>query len=147
MNDFVPNVNQLTSIPSASTKVISRSINKQYTLSAHAFVQPNCSSRTYISFLANISNIQELKSYKQASTNAEWIAAMNKEIETLEANGTWELTQLPSGKKSIGCKWVYKVKYNHNGTVERYKAKLVAKGFNQIQGIAYFPSCSQVSYC
>jgi Reverse transcriptase (RNA-dependent DNA polymerase) len=45
--------------------------------------------------------------------------------------------QLPQGKKLVGCKWVYKLKYNSDGTVERYKARLVAKGYTQTYGIDY----------
>lgn len=44
---------------------------------------------------------------------------------------------LPHGKKAIGCKWVYKIKYNVDGTIERYKARLVILGYNQVAGIDY----------
>ena len=52
------------------------------------------------------------------------------EIAVLEVNNTWTLTPLPANKKPIGCKWVYKVKYKSNGSIEKYKAKLVVKGFS-----------------
>jgi Reverse transcriptase (RNA-dependent DNA polymerase) len=52
-------------------------------------------------------------------------------------NKTWIITQLPKDKKSVGCKWVFKIKYNSDGTVERYKARLVAKGYTQTYGIDY----------
>ena len=55
---------------------------------------------------------------------------MDKEMELLK-NKVWELTKLPPGKKAIGCKWVYKVKTNGDGSIERYKARLVARGFDQ----------------
>ncbi|KAL0290519.1 UNVERIFIED_CONTAM: hypothetical protein Sangu_2570400 [Sesamum angustifolium] len=53
---------------------------------------------------------------------------MAKELDALENNDTWELTNLPPDKKAIGSKWVFKLKMNLNGSVERYKARLVAKG-------------------
>lgn len=52
-------------------------------------------------------------------------------------NHTWELSELPLGKKPIGCKWVYKIKYKFDGTLDKYKARLVAKSFSQRQGIDY----------
>lgn len=59
---------------------------------------------------------------------------MAAEIQALEDNKTWIITNLPTGKKPIGCKWVYKVKHKADGTVERCKARLVAKGFTQQLG-------------
>jgi hypothetical protein len=66
-----------------------------------------------------------------------WVEAMEDEMESLEANDTWELTPLPAGKKAIGCKWVYKLKTSSDGTVQRYKARLVAQGFSQKYGDDY----------
>ena len=62
---------------------------------------------------------------------------MDAKIKALEANNTWTLNSLPPGKKPIGCKWVYRVKYKSNGSVERYKARLVSKGFTQKEGLDY----------
>ena len=52
---------------------------------------------------------------------------MSTELQALESNGTWSLTTLPPGKHPVGCKWVYKLKYRADGSLERYKARLVAK--------------------
>lgn len=55
---------------------------------------------------------------------------MQTEIEALNANNTWEFVDLPSDATSIGSKWVYKIKRHADGTIERFKAPLVAQGFN-----------------
>ena len=63
----------------------------------------------------------------------------------MEANNTWTITSLPPGKKPVGCKWVYRVKYKSDGSIERYKDKLVAKGFTQKEGLAYIDTFSLVA--
>ncbi|CAL5368351.1 unnamed protein product [Camellia sinensis] len=62
---------------------------------------------------------------------------MDEEIAAIEKNNTWELTDLPKGQKSIGVKWVYKTKLNQGGEVDKYKARLVVKGYKQEFGIDY----------
>ena len=62
---------------------------------------------------------------------------MKDELQALDCNHSWELVKLPNGKKTVGCRWIYKIKYNSDGLVERYKARLVAKGYTQTYGIDY----------
>ncbi|MCO5576338.1 hypothetical protein L7F22_030147 [Adiantum nelumboides] len=62
---------------------------------------------------------------------------MDEEMDAFYGNETWELVSLPKGNKPIGCRWVYKVKHDSDGSVSRYKAKLVAKGYAQTYGIDY----------
>ena len=52
-------------------------------------------------------------------------------MKSIALNGVWDLVELPNGSKPIGCKWVFKTKIESNDQVERYKARLVTKGFSQ----------------
>src|ERR1039458_319661 len=70
---------------------------------------------------------------------------MDEELKALEQNETWKIISLPKNKKSVGCKWVYKTKYNSDGTIERYKARLVAKGYTQTYGIDYHETFAPVA--
>ena len=66
-----------------------------------------------------------------------WYKAALDEIQSLLENGTFELVQLPPGRKAVGSKWVFKVKRKADGSVERYKGRLVAQGFSQRPGFDY----------
>ncbi|GKB25069.1 ribonuclease H-like domain-containing protein [Tanacetum coccineum] len=84
------------------------------------------------------------KSFDEASKDLRWVEAMNLEMDALNRNGTWVITDLRVGKKPIGSKWVFKVKYKSSGDVERFKERLVAKGVNQKEGIDYEETFSPV---
>ncbi|XP_074271215.1 uncharacterized protein LOC141595141 [Silene latifolia] len=96
-------------------------------------------------FIGAVDAIREPRSYYEAVKQAEWREAMGKEIDALENNGTWKIVDLPDGKKPIGCKWVYKTKLKADGTIERHKARLVAQGFTQIEGINYHETFAPVA--
>ena len=66
-----------------------------------------------------------------------WVAAALAEIEAHIQNGTWELTQLPPGKRAIGSRWVFKIKRTPEGLIDKYKRRVVAQGFSQVPGIHY----------
>lgn len=77
------------------------------------------------------------KTYKEAVRDQCFNGAIKTEITALEDNHTWDVTRLPPGKKAIGCGWIYSLKYNADGTVERPKARLVAHGNRQKEGRDY----------
>ncbi|CAH9142653.1 unnamed protein product [Cuscuta epithymum] len=97
------------------------------------------------SFIACIDSISIPKSVKEALSHPEWRHAMVEEMNALDLNGTWDLVDLPTGKKSIGCKWVFAVKVNPDGSVARLKARLVAKGYAQTYGVDYSNTFSPVA--
>lgn len=63
----------------------------------------------------------------------------------MEQNRTWDIVCLPAGKNVVGCRWVFTIKYNADGTEERYKGRLVAQGFTQQEGIDYMETFSPVA--
>jgi len=77
-------------------------------------------------------------------THPEWLNAIRLKYDALLQNNTWTLTHLPPGANLVGCKWVFKCKYNANGTLQRYKASLVSKGFHQSKGVDYTDTYSFV---
>ncbi|BBG96445.1 transposable element gene [Prunus dulcis] len=99
-------------------------------------------SSAYLAFIAKVSNIVEPSSYEEAAPQSHWQEAMQSELQALFDNHTWSLTPLPAGKKPIGCRCVYKIKLKSDGSVERYKAQLVAKGFTQLEGVDYHDTFS-----
>ena len=87
-----------------------------------------------IARLSQVDSTSIPRSVSEALQDPHWVAAMTLEMDALQRNQTWELVSLPSGEKTIGCKWVFTIKFQADGTIERYKARLVAKGFTQIPG-------------
>ena len=84
-----------------------------------------------------LASLQEPQTFHEASSNPLWQQAMKEELDALHKTRTWDLVDLPSGKSVICCKWVYKIKTRSYGTVDRYKAWLVARGFTQEYEIDY----------
>lgn len=81
---------------------------------------------------------------KEALKHHHWKKAMDDEYNALMRNKTWNLVPKPFDKKIVGCKWVFKIKRNSDGSIMRYKAHLVAKGFYQTLSIDYTETFSPV---
>ena len=74
-----------------------------------------------------------------------WKEAINDEMDSILSNNTWILVDLPLGTKTIGCKWVFRRKYNTCRSPQTFKVKMVAKGFRQKEGIDYFDTYALVA--
>ena len=100
--------------------------------------------RDFLCFSA-LASLQEPQTFHEASSNPLWQQAMKEKLDALHKTGTWDLVDLPSEKFAIGCKWVYKIKTQLNGTIDRHKALLVARGFTQEYVIDYEETFAHVA--
>ena len=97
------------------------------------------------SFVNQLSTVSIPNSVQEALADPRWKATMNEEIKFLQKNETWELVDRPLGKKPVGCRWVYTMKHKADGTIERFKARLVGKGYTQTYGIDYTDTFAPVA--
>ncbi|GAA0159498.1 transmembrane signal receptor [Lithospermum erythrorhizon] len=142
--DYVLNNVRHSSPPLSSlSHVSSTSSGTSYPLTH--FLSYDIFSSAHRGFLASITVGVEPRSYCQALRDPSWCDAMRAEIRALENNGTWSMIELPAGKKALGSRWVYKIKYKSDGSLERLKARLVVFGNHQTEGIDYSDTFAHVA--
>lgn len=101
-------------------------------------------SETAMTFQTSLYKVQVPKTVDEAKKHPQWMEAMQVEMDALERNKTWERCSQFPGKKSVGCRWVFTVKRRSDGIIERYKARLVTKGYIQTYGVDYSETFSPV---
>ncbi|KAG7548326.1 Integrase catalytic core [Arabidopsis suecica] len=100
---------------------------------------------TYSCFFAAPLDDDEPSSYDEAKGVQEWEAAMKEEMSALKKNETWDLVPKPKDVEPVSCKWVYRIKRKADGSIDRFKARLVARGFSQKYGEDYDETFSPVA--
>ncbi|GAB2269615.1 hypothetical protein Dimus_038779 [Dionaea muscipula] len=106
---------------------------------------PSLYCSPHLSMISTLSSTSVPVSYSQAVTHDCWRQAMKEELDALQTNETWELVPCPSLVRPIGCKWVFSIKLKSDGTLDRYKARLVALGNCQEYGIDYAETFAPVA--
>ncbi|KAJ8643177.1 hypothetical protein MRB53_004925 [Persea americana] len=85
--------------------------------------------------LSALLTFTEPKGFKSAAKNPAWLTAKDEEVQALQTNRTWILVPRPANTNIVVSKWVFRTKYLPNGSIERLKAHLVAKGYTQVPGL------------
>ncbi|XP_074301369.1 uncharacterized protein LOC141632753 [Silene latifolia] len=101
------------------------------------YLSCNKFSSPHRSYLATLMSHTEPRNFKEVVQRAGWRQAMETEMRALLDNKTWILEPLPPGKKALGSKWLYKIKYKSDSTIKRLKTRLVMFGNHQIEGVDY----------
>ena len=125
------------------SNISNNAVSTEYQI--HSFLSYKSLSDNCKQTIMLISSDEETHNYEEAIMHSSWIQAMKEELKALEENKTWSLTKLPLGKTTIGCRWIYKIKHKVDGSVERYKARLVAKDYTQIEGLNFFDTFALVA--
>lgn len=92
-------------------------------------------TQSAIAFNTTLYSTDIPKTSEEALKSKEGKKAMEEEFSALIKNETWDRCLLPKDKKTIGCKWVFSIKYKADGTIKRYKTRIVAKGYTQTYGV------------
>ena len=80
---------------------------------------------------------EEPSAFEEFLKHLEWSGAMDEEYQSVMKNGVFEIVPMPEDKYVVTSKWIYKIKHIANGSIDKYKARFVARGFSQLEGIDY----------
>jgi hypothetical protein len=150
---FHVNLHKKTNSLKRNLESTSSTAHNQELMEERNEVEPRRSKRTktsktfgpnFLTFLLE----DEPQSFKEAMSMPEaliWKEAVNSEIESILQNHTWELVDLPPSCKPLGYKWIFKRKMKADRSIDKYKARLVVKGYKQKEGVDYFDTYSPVT--
>lgn len=137
LRDYVVQTSSLSTPPLPATNTSSDQSSSGTPYPISNYVSCDRFSSTHRGYLVTLTTNIEPTSFMEAMKHFVWKKAMGSEVTALELNKTWDLVDLPPNKKALGCKWVYRIKLNSDGTIERYKARLVVLGNHQKEGLDY----------
>jgi hypothetical protein len=101
----------------------------------------------FCSYIAMVSSIRESEpsTFEEATSRQVWRDAMMEEYNSIMKNDVWEVVPRPEWKSVVTSKWLYKLKHAADGSIEKYKARFVARGFSQVEGVDYDETFAPIS--
>ncbi|CAL9020427.1 unnamed protein product [Prunus brigantina] len=127
-----------------TTRLKDGTISRKYYSNVAHYTQSVDHSFSGVTCIAHITDTSGTSHFRLAASQPHWQQAMKEEIDALTVQGTWFLVPPSPNRNIVGSKWIYKVKKNPDGSVSRYKARLVAQGSSQEQGLDYDETFSPV---
>lgn len=135
----LPSVHAITTLPS------SPSPSTLFPYPIYKYLSYDKFNSSYNAFVTTIAPIKLPYTFAQAAPHPEWLQAIKIEIVALDNNHTWDLVPPPPNQHIVDCKWLFKIKYLPDGSIDRFKARLIARGFTQISSVDYFDTFAPVA--